>query len=145
MSNSDLKIALAYDDFVYLNSLLRSCRSVAARNGESTNWEALQFKLETVLLQQQKNCPEGVMRLDAFATAKTFKILQENNTPVSLANARNTTNEVLQKAMNESFDEVFFVGVKNGILSAGWSGYNNIEQKIGALEILKHDMLVRGN
>lgn len=138
-------VNMSYADFVRINELLRSCHSVAMRKGEATNWDALVVKLETELLNQQRHCPEGVMRLDAYATAKTFKILQEIGAPVSLANARNTTNDVLQRAMNEMYDEVFFIGIKNGGLSCGWSGFDKAQEKIGAIEMLKHDILARGN
>lgn len=53
----------------------------------------------------------------------------------------NQVNERLQDAMEYEFDEVFIIGIKEGRLKVSYSGYKDIERRLGALELLKHDMI----
>lgn len=53
----------------------------------------------------------------------------------------NEVQERLQEALAREYDEVFIIGVKNGLLCTTFSGYKNIEQKLGAIELLKHNMI----
>lgn len=57
------------------------------------------------------------------------------------ASEKNLVNERLQSAIDYGFDEVFIIGVKDGTLKLSYSGYKDIERKLGALEILKQDMI----
>jgi hypothetical protein len=57
------------------------------------------------------------------------------------ASEKNLVNDRLQAAIDYGFDEVFIIGVKDGTLKLSYSGYKDIERKLGALEILKQDMI----
>lgn len=50
--------------------------------------------------------------------------------------------EKLQEAIDMEYDEVFIIGNKDGRLCTTFSGYKSIEQKLGLLELLKHNMIV---
>lgn len=65
-----------------------------------------------------------------------------SDTITSLANERNDTNIVLRNALSENYDEVFIIGVKDGRIVTTTSGYNDFERKIGALEMLKMQLLL---
>lgn len=54
---------------------------------------------------------------------------------------QNEVRERLQEAIDTDFDEVFIVGLKDGNLRTTYSGYKDIEQKLGVLELLKHNMI----
>jgi hypothetical protein len=49
--------------------------------------------------------------------------------------------ERLQAAMDYELDEVFIIGVKDGLIKVSYSGYKDIERRLGALELLKQDMI----
>jgi hypothetical protein len=57
------------------------------------------------------------------------------------ASEKNLVNERLQAAIDYGFEEVFIIGVKDGRLKLSYSGYKDIERKLGALELLKQDMI----
>lgn len=55
---------------------------------------------------------------------------------------KNAVRQKLQAAMDLGLDEVFIIGVKDNNIRTIWSGYSGIERRIGALEILKTDLLL---
>ena len=54
---------------------------------------------------------------------------------------QNEVQERLQEALDREYDEVFIIGMKDGMLCTTHSGYKSIEQKLGLLEILKHNLI----
>lgn len=54
---------------------------------------------------------------------------------------KNNVKERLLSAIEKEYDEVFIIGSKNGALQTTWSGYRNIEEKLGLLELLKYEMI----
>lgn len=56
---------------------------------------------------------------------------------------KNEVKEKLQAAIAQEYDEVFIIGTKDGMLHTTYSGYKDIERKLGALELLKFNMIER--
>lgn len=54
---------------------------------------------------------------------------------------QNETQQRLQAAIDMQYDEVFIIGMKDGMLHTTFSGYKGIEQKLGLLELLKHNLI----
>lgn len=61
------------------------------------------------------------------------------------AGEKNLVKERLQSAIEFEFDEVFIIGVKDGLLKLSYSGYKDIERKLGALELLKQDIIAESS
>ena len=57
---------------------------------------------------------------------------------------RNLVKDTLAKAAEHDFDSVFIVGYKNRTVCTMHSGFSEIVEKIGALELLKSD-IIKGN
>lgn len=57
---------------------------------------------------------------------------------------QNEVRERLLDAVKAEYDEVFIIGYKDGILHTTHSGYKDIERKLGAIELLKHNMIDGG-
>lgn len=55
---------------------------------------------------------------------------------------KNGVNKLLTEALETDFEEVFLVGVKDGNMQTRISGYKGLDQKLGLLELLKHNMIV---
>lgn len=60
---------------------------------------------------------------------------------VNVINSKNETNKILQDAIEQNYESVFIVGLKNKKLITSNSGFNNLESRIGALEMIKYDLL----
>ena len=54
---------------------------------------------------------------------------------------QNEVQERLKDALDREYDEVFIIGMKDGMLCTTHSGYKSIEQKLGLLELLKHNLI----
>lgn len=54
---------------------------------------------------------------------------------------QNEVRERLLDALKAEYDEVFIIGTKDGSLHTTHSGYKDIERKLGALELLKFNMI----
>lgn len=57
---------------------------------------------------------------------------------------QNEVRQRLQNALEQEYDEVFIIGTKDGLLHTTHSGYKDIERKLGALELLKHNLIDGG-
>ena len=65
-------------------------------------------------------------------------------TKITALPGRGDQNEVrqrLQEALEQEYDEVFIIGTKDGRLHTTYSGYKDIERKLGALELLKFNLI----
>lgn len=60
---------------------------------------------------------------------------------ISTPGERNGVPELLNDALNSQYDSVFLIGVKGGRIEVTHSGYQDIERKLGAIEMIKHDMI----
>lgn len=47
----------------------------------------------------------------------------------------------LQEALDQEFESVFIIGYKDGLMCTSYSGYKSIEEKLGLLELLKHNLI----
>lgn len=56
---------------------------------------------------------------------------------------KNEVDAVFESAIEENYEEVFIIGMKDKNLHFTNSGYQDIEKKIGLLEMLKHHLLNR--
>ena len=54
---------------------------------------------------------------------------------------QNEVQERLKDAFDREYDEVFIIGMKDGMLCTTHSGYKSIEQKLGLLELLKFNLI----
>ncbi len=54
---------------------------------------------------------------------------------------RSSAKGTLTEASKYDFDEIVIVGLKAGTVTSIWSGLHKKQEMIGALEILKHDLL----
>ena len=54
---------------------------------------------------------------------------------------QNQVKERLQEALDREYDEIFIIGMKDGMLCTTHSGYKSIEQKLGLLELLKFNLI----
>jgi UDP-N-acetyl-D-mannosaminuronic acid transferase (WecB/TagA/CpsF family) len=54
---------------------------------------------------------------------------------------KNEVSKKLQEAIDAEYDEVFIIGSKDGYLRTTYSGYKDIERKLGAIELLKFNMI----
>ena len=53
----------------------------------------------------------------------------------------NEVQQRLQDALDREYDEVFIIGMNDGMLCTTHSGYKSIEQKLGLLELLKFNLI----
>lgn len=58
------------------------------------------------------------------------------------ASEKNGVSKILTEAIETDFEEVFIIGVKDGNMQTRISGYKGLDQKLGLLELLKHNMIV---
>lgn len=68
----------------------------------------------------------------------------ENKVTVLQAPSKGDQHEVrqpLEEAIAMELESVFIVGYKDGLLRTTYSGYKNIEEKLGAIELLKHNII----
>ena len=56
-------------------------------------------------------------------------------------NQINRINELIDEIKSQELDELFLIGVKDNKLYISYSGFESIEQKIGAIEMLKFELL----
>jgi len=56
-------------------------------------------------------------------------------------NKKNEVTQILKDALKAEYDEVFIIGFSDGMLHTTHSGYKDIERKLGALELLKYNMI----
>ena len=54
---------------------------------------------------------------------------------------QNEVQERLKDALDCEYDEIFIIGMKDGMLCTTHSGYKSIEQKLGLLELLKFNLI----
>ena len=58
------------------------------------------------------------------------------------AGEKNGVSKILTEAVEAGFEEIFIIGVRDGNMQTLISGYKGLDQKLGLLELLKHNMII---